>query len=126
MLIGQCRGGLGELTADQFAELVIGYEPIWAIGTEKTATPQIAADAHATIRKEAAKVFGPAAAKSLRILYGGSVKPDNVGILMAQEDINGVLVGGASLDHISFAKIASYRHSDHFLETQPHQLMHSR
>jgi triosephosphate isomerase len=126
VLVGQFRGGLGELTAEQFAELVVAYEPIWAIGTGKTATPKIAADAHATIRKEAAKVFGESAAKSLRILYGGSVKPDNVGILMAQEEINGVLVGGASLDPISFAKIVNYRHSDRFLETQPHQLMHSR
>ncbi len=126
VLVRQFRGGLGELTADQFAELVVAYEPIWAIGTGKTATPKIAADAHATIRKEAAKVFGEAAAKSLRILYGGSVKPDNVGILMAQEEINGVLVGGASLDPISFAKIVNYRNSDRFLETQPHQLIHSR
>jgi len=87
---------------------VVAYEPVWAIGTGKTATPQIASDAHAVIRKEAAAVFGAAAAKSLRILYGGSVKPDNVKSLMAEAEINGVLVGGASLKADSFAKIVNY------------------
>ena len=105
VLVRQLRGGLDALTADQFSSLVIAYEPIWAIGTGKTATPQIAADTHAMIRKECATLFGAAAAKLLRILYGGSVKPDNVQVLMAEEEINGVLVGGASLDPVSFAKI---------------------
>jgi triosephosphate isomerase len=122
VLVRQFRGGLGDLTADQFAGLVVAYEPIWAIGTGRTATPKIAADAHATIRKEAARLFGESAAKSLRILYGGSVKPDNAGTLMAQEEINGVLVGGASLDPMSFAKIVNYRDSECLLATHPHQL----
>ncbi len=94
--------------AGAVCEVVVAYEPVWAIGTGKTATPRIAADAHAVIRKEAAGVFGEAAAKSLRILYGGSVKPDNAKSLMAEEEINGVLVGGASLDPESFAKIVNY------------------
>jgi triosephosphate isomerase len=87
---------------------VIAYEPVWAIGTGKTATPQIASDAHAVIRRQAAATFGEAAAQSLRILYGGSVKPDNAKTLMSEKEINGVLVGGASLDPESFAKIVNY------------------
>jgi triosephosphate isomerase len=108
VLVRQFREGLASLTAEQFAQVVVAYEPVWAIGTGKTATPQIASDAHAVIRKEAAVLFGDAAAKSLRILYGGSVKPDNAKILMAEHEINGVLVGGASLDPESFAKIVNY------------------
>jgi len=87
---------------------VVAYEPVWAIGTGKTATPQIASDAHAVIRKEAAALFGQPAASALRILYGGSVKPDNAKTLMAEKEINGVLVGGASLDPESFSKIVNY------------------
>ena len=108
VLIEQFRGGVGGLTPEQFAKIVIAYEPVWAIGTGKTATPQIASDAHAVIRKEAAALFGGPAAQSLRILYGGSVKPDNATALMAQEEINGVLVGGASLDAESFGRIVNY------------------
>ncbi len=108
VLIRQFRGGVGELTAEQFARIVIAYEPVWAIGTGKTATPQIASEAHAVIRKQAAAVFGEAAAQGLRILYGGSVKPDNAKTLMAEKEINGVLVGGASLDAESFARIVNY------------------
>jgi triosephosphate isomerase len=108
VLVRQFREGLASLTEEQFAKVVVAYEPVWAIGTGKTATPQIASDAHAVIRKEAGILFGHAAAKSLRILYGGSVKPDNAKILMAEEEINGVLVGGASLDPESFAKIVNY------------------
>ncbi|HEY3838464.1 MAG TPA: triose-phosphate isomerase [Bryobacteraceae bacterium] len=108
VLIRQFREGLGSLTEEQFAKVVVAYEPVWAIGTGKTATPQIASDAHAVIRKEADALFGKSAAKSLRILYGGSVKPDNAKALMAEEEINGVLVGGASLDAESFAKIVNY------------------
>ena len=108
VLVRQFREGLGSLTEEQFAKVVVAYEPVWAIGTGKTATPQIASDAHAVIRKEAAVLFGAAAAKSLRILYGGSVKPDNAKTLMAEAEINGVLVGGASLDAESFAKIVNY------------------
>jgi triosephosphate isomerase len=108
VLIRQIREGLGSLTESQFAKVVVAYEPVWAIGTGKTATPQIASDAHAVIRQEASALFGPAAAKSLRILYGGSVKPDNAKTLMAESEINGVLVGGASLDPDSFSKIVNY------------------
>ena len=77
---------------------MIAYEPVWAIGTGKTATPEIAADAHRAIRAQVREKFGKEAADAVRILYGGSVKPDNVKILMAQPEIDGVLVGGASLD----------------------------
>ncbi len=108
VLVTQFREGAGGLTAEQFARIVVAYEPVWAIGTGKTATPQIASDAHAVIRNEAGTLFGVAAASSLRILYGGSVKPDNAKILMAEKEINGVLVGGASLDPDSFAKIVNY------------------
>jgi triosephosphate isomerase len=88
--------------------LVVAYEPVWAIGTGKTATPEIAAEAHAVIRKEATGIFGEAFANQLRILYGGSVKPENVSSLMAQEEIDGALVGGASLDAKSFTAIVKY------------------
>jgi triosephosphate isomerase len=81
---------------------------VWAIGTGKTATPEIAAEAHSVIRHEAGKVFGEDFAAQLRILYGGSVKPDNAATLMAQEEIDGALVGGASLDPKSFAAIVKY------------------
>src|SRR5204863_7225497 len=96
------------LTADQFAKILIAYEPVWAIGTGKTATPEIAADAHRVIRGFARGAFGQQAASGLRILYGGSVKPDNVKGLMAQTEIDGALVGGASLDPISFASIVNF------------------
>jgi len=104
----QFTGGLGSLTADQFAAVVVAYEPVWAIGTGKTATPQIAADAHHCIRELATAKFGKAAGDSLRILYGGSVKPENAKELMSQEQIDGVLVGGASLKPEGFASIVNY------------------
>jgi len=107
VLIRQFAGGIAGLTEEQFARIVIAYEPVWAIGTGKTATPEIAADAHRLIRSEAEKRFGAEAAQELRILYGGSVKPDNIGGLMAEAEIDGALVGGASLDPHSFAKIVS-------------------
>ncbi len=88
--------------------MVVAYEPVWAIGTGKTATPEIAAEAHAVIRKESTEIFGEEFANNLRILYGGSVKPDNVKSLMAQEEIDGALVGGASLDPKSFTAIVKY------------------
>jgi len=103
----QCAGGIAGLTQEEFARIVIAYEPVWAIGTGKTATPEIAAHAHRVLRAELALYFGEAA-QSARILYGGSVKPDNVKDLMAQEEIDGALVGGASLDPASFAAIVNY------------------
>ena len=101
-------GGLAPLTPEQFAKTVIAYEPVWAIGTGKTATPQIAADAHRFLRGKVAEKFGAEAAAAARILYGGSVKPENVAHLMAQEDIDGALVGGASLDPKVFAAVVNY------------------
>jgi triosephosphate isomerase (TIM) len=104
----QCVRAFHAISAKKAAKLVVAYEPVWAIGTGKTATPEIAAEAHAVIRREAAGVFGEEFAMKLRILYGGSVKPDNASILMAQEEIDGALVGGASLDPKSFAAIVKY------------------
>ena len=108
VLATQFNGGIAGLTAEQFAKIVIAYEPVWAIGTGKTATPEIAEDAHKVIRGLVASKFGADAAAKVRILYGGSVKPDNTKVLMSQEDIDGVLVGGASLDAKSFASIAGF------------------
>ncbi len=104
----QFSDGIAQLTPEQFAKIVIAYEPVWAIGTGKTATPDIASDAHRFIRAQAQSKYGPAAAGKLRILYGGSVKPDNVKALMAKEEIDGVLVGGASLDPVGFATIVTF------------------
>jgi triosephosphate isomerase (TIM) len=104
----QCAGGILGLTPEQFASVVVAYEPVWAIGTGKTATPEIAAHAHGVLRAEIANHFGDDAGAACRILYGGSVKPDNVAKLMAQEEIDGALVGGASLDAASFAAIVNY------------------
>ena len=104
----QCTRAFHAISAKKAAKLVIAYEPVWAIGTGKTATPEIAAEAHAVIRQEASRVFGEDFAAKLRILYGGSVKPDNSSALMAQEEIDGALVGGASLDPKSFAAIVKY------------------
>jgi triosephosphate isomerase (TIM) len=104
----QCVRAFHAISAKKALKLVVAYEPVWAIGTGKTATPQIAAEAHAVIRREAAEVFGEEFAAHLRILYGGSVKPDNAAELMAQEEIDGALVGGASLDPKSFAAIVKY------------------
>ena len=108
VLVEQFRGGIAGLTPDQFARVIIAYEPVWAIGTGKTATPEIAAEAHRTIRSQVRTGFGAEAANGVRILYGGSVKPDNVKSLMAQPEIDGVLVGGASLDPVSFASIVNF------------------
>jgi triosephosphate isomerase (TIM) len=104
----QIQGCVGELTSQQFRDIVIAYEPCWAIGTGKVATPEIAADAHAFIRSQIRQRFGDDAAEACRILYGGSVKPDNIRGLMAQEQIDGALVGGASLDPDSFASIVNF------------------
>jgi triosephosphate isomerase (TIM) len=101
----QFTGGPGALTPDEFSRILMAYEPVWAIGTGKTATPEIAATAHRFLRQCVAEQFSPAHASALRILYGGSVKPDNIKGLMAQEELDGALVGGASLDAKSFASI---------------------
>jgi len=100
--------GIAPLAAAQFAKILIAYEPVWAIGTGKTATPDIAADVHRVIRAQAREAFGKEAADAVRILYGGSVKPDNARALMAQPEIDGVLVGGASLDPAGFASIVNF------------------
>jgi triosephosphate isomerase len=108
VLVRQFQDGIAGLSEAQFAKIVIAYEPVWAIGTGKTATPEIAADAHRVIRHEVRAKFGKDAADAVRILYGGSVKPDNVKTLMAQPEIDGSLVGGASLDAASFAAIVNF------------------
>jgi triosephosphate isomerase (TIM) len=104
----QCTGAFRGISAKKAAKLVIAYEPVWAIGTGKTATPEMAVAAHETIRGEAAKAFGEEFAQQLRILYGGSVKPENATALMSQEEIDGALVGGASLKPHAFTKIVKY------------------
>jgi triosephosphate isomerase len=105
VLATQVQGSLAGLTKDQMVETVIAYEPVWAIGTGKTATTQQAQDTHAFIRSLLVKLFGDAAAKKVRIQYGGSVKPNNARELMSQPDVDGALVGGASLEARSFADI---------------------
>jgi len=104
----QCTRAFHAISAKKASRMVVAYEPVWAIGTGKTATPEIAAAAHAVIREEATQIFGKEFAQGLRILYGGSVKPDNATALMSQEEIDGALVGGASLDPKSFAAIVKY------------------
>jgi len=101
----QVRGSLAGLTKDQMAETIIAYEPVWAIGTGKTATTQQAQDAHAFIRGLLGKMFDETVARRVRIQYGGSVKPSNARELMSQPDVDGALVGGASLEARSFADI---------------------
>jgi len=104
----QVKIGVAGLSAEQSKKLVIAYEPVWAIGTGKTATPQQAEEVHAFIRKLYSEMYGKDAAESIRILYGGSVKPDNVSEIMGQPDIDGALVGGASLKADDFIKLARY------------------
>jgi len=104
----QVQNGLGGLTGPDLSNIIVAYEPVWAIGTGRTATPEIAAEMHAAIRKTFAEIYNEVAADALRILYGGSVKPDNISALMKKEDIDGALVGGASLDPASFAAIIKY------------------
>lgn len=104
----QIQGGLSGLSAAAFTQVVIAYEPVWAIGTGKTASDAQAQEVHAFIRRLIARIFGQPVADSVRILYGGSVKPDNVKGLMTQPDIDGALVGGASLKAESFAAIAAF------------------
>jgi triosephosphate isomerase (TIM) len=104
----QFLGGPGALTSEEFSRILIAYEPVWAIGTGRTATPEIAAEVHRFLRRCAAERFSASQASALRILYGGSVKPDNIKGLMAQEELDGALVGGASLDAKSFAAIVNF------------------
>jgi triosephosphate isomerase (TIM) len=108
VLATQCAGGICGLTPEQFARVVIAYEPVWAIGTGRTATPEMAGQAHHFLREQIRSRFGNEHADACRILYGGSVKPDNVKSLMAQPDLDGALVGGASLDPASFAAIVNF------------------
>lgn len=101
----QIKAGLDGVTGAELAAMVIAYEPVWAIGTGRTAAPAQAQQAHEHIRGRLTQWFGPDAAARCRLLYGGSVKPDNTAALMAQPDVDGALVGGASLDADSFVKI---------------------
>ena len=101
----QIDGGLAGLAADDVASIVVAYEPVWAIGTGRTATPEQAQESHAHVRRGLATLAGRAAADRCRLLYGGSVKPANAADLSAQPDVDGALVGGASLDPHSFAEI---------------------
>jgi triosephosphate isomerase len=105
---GQLSGGLSGLTASDLARIIVAYEPVWAIGTGRTATPGQAQEMHAFIRRVFAEKYSAETASAMRILYGGSVKSDNISGLMAQADIDGALVGGASLKAESFAQIVNY------------------
>ena len=105
----QVQKGLEKLVSEELGSLVIAYEPVWAIGTGKTATDDQAQEAHQFIRSLVQKNFGDALAESIRILYGGSVKPANIAALMEMPDIDGALVGGASLDAESFSQIVKFK-----------------
>jgi triosephosphate isomerase len=104
----QLAGGLAGLTRDALSHIILAYEPVWAIGTGRTASPEIAQEVHKAIRDWLSRQFGNEAAQEVRILYGGSVKPDNVSVLMRQPDIDGALVGGACLEAESFLRIIHY------------------
>ncbi|MDA3903641.1 MAG: triose-phosphate isomerase [Desulfuromusa sp.] len=108
ILSKQIKGGLANFTTEQMSTVVIAYEPVWAIGTGKTASTEQAQDAHFFIRGLVQELFNPEVAEQTRILYGGSVKPDNVDSLMAQQDIDGALVGGASLKAEDFIRIVQF------------------
>jgi triosephosphate isomerase len=105
----QLAGGLSGLTASDLDRIIVAYEPVWAIGTGRTATPEQAQEMHAFIRRVFAERHSEAAAEAIRVLYGGSVKSDNIAGLMKQPDIDGALVGGASLKAESFAEIVNYK-----------------
>ena len=105
----QVNGALADVSETQLPELVIAYEPIWAIGTGKTATSEQAQEVHLFLRSKLTEMQGESLAKGIRILYGGSVKPQNIAELMAMPDIDGALVGGASLDAETFSKIVHYQ-----------------
>ncbi len=105
----QLASGLEGLTVTDVERIIIAYEPVWAIGTGKTATPEQTQEMHGFIRRSLAETHGREVADSIRILYGGSVKPENIKALMSKDDIDGALVGGASLDAESFARIVNYK-----------------
>ena len=105
----QLTGGMRNLTVAEASRIIVAYEPVWAIGTGRTATPETAQQMHAFIRSRLGAMFGDSVAEGARILYGGSVKPDNIAELMDQADIDGGLVGGASLEADSFARIVNYK-----------------
>lgn len=104
----QCGIAFREISAEEAKPIIVAYEPVWAIGTGKTATPELAGEAHRLLRAQAAEAFGEGLASQMRILYGGSVKPENAKLLMSHPDIDGALVGGASLDPKSFAAIVKH------------------
>ena len=108
ILATQFQAGTSQLSVEQFSQVVIAYEPVWAIGTGHVATPEIASATHGFLRAKIAEKYGQIVADACRILYGGSVKPDNVKGLMAAPDIDGALVGGASPDPASFASLVNY------------------
>jgi len=105
----QIRNGLKDISAADMKNIVVAYEPVWAIGTGKTATPDQAQDAHVFVRKELERLYGKAVAEDTRILYGGSVKADNIDELMAQKDLDGALVGGESLKADKFLRVIHYQ-----------------
>jgi triosephosphate isomerase len=105
----QLRGGLRNLTVAEASLIIIAYEPVWAIGTGRTATPETAEQMHSFIRSRIQEMFGETVAGGVRILYGGSVKPDNIARLMSEADIDGALVGGASLEAESIARIVNFK-----------------
>ncbi len=107
VLSAQISGGFAGLTPDEMAKVVVAYEPVWAIGTGKTATPEVAEATHAFIRAEIAGIFGQDVADKVRIQYGGSMKPENAAELVAQKDIDGGLIGGAALKAESFSALIS-------------------
>ena len=104
----QFKGSFAHFSREEMKKIIIAYEPVWAIGTGKVATPQQAQEVHAFIREELTKAFGEDAASGLRILYGGSVKPDNISSLMGEADIDGALVGGASLEAGQFSELVKH------------------
>jgi triosephosphate isomerase len=108
ILSSQIEAGLHFVNPDLFNNLIIAYEPVWAIGTGKTATPYIAQETHKFIRDKILGLYSAKESEDIRIIYGGSVKPDNIKELMAEKDIDGALVGGASLDISAFEKIVKY------------------
>lgn len=105
----QVRGSLAGLSSAQMEKIVVAYEPVWAIGTGKTATPEQAQEVHAAVRGLLGKIFDAATAAKVRVLYGGSVKPDNIDALMSQPDIDGGLVGGASLKAEDFIRLVNFK-----------------